>query len=90
MAEAPRDNNRIPTMLALLNTDGSTLTPVKANPTQHAISYSDGTTGSDLTGDDALRDNNRVHVLIAVSNADGTTPVPLYVDSNGQLLIKST
>lgn len=90
MANAPRDNNQIPVILGLLNTDGSTPTVVKANPTTHILDVSDGTTGSDLTGDNALRDDNRVTTLLAASSSDGSTPVPLYVNSSGQLLIDNT
>lgn len=76
-------------MMGLLNTDGTTPTAVQADPTTHLMAYNDGTTGSDLTGDNALRDDNRTPILMAVSEVDGVTPVPLYVDSNGQLLVDS-
>lgn len=88
MADAKRDNNYIPAILAVLDTDGSTLVRVKTS-TAHILRVSDGTTGSDLTGDTALRDNNRIVALMAVSEVDGTTPVPLYANSSGELLIDS-
>lgn len=90
MAEAKHDNNNITTMLGVLNTDGATPTNIKADPTTHILKSSDGTTGSDLGTDHAARDNNGVPVLMAVSSVDGSTTVPLYVDSSGNLLIKST
>lgn len=89
MANAPRDDNRIPVMMGLLSTDGSTPTPVRVDPTTHLMGYNDGTTGSDLTGDNAIRDDNRIVTLVAVSKTDGTTPVPLYVNASGQLLVDS-
>lgn len=90
MANIHDDNNKVPVLAGLLNTDGSTITEAKADPSTHLLQVSDGSTGSDLTGDDALRDDNRKFSALAVSSSDGTTPVPLYVNSSGQLLIKST
>lgn len=90
MANSKHDNNQVPTITGLLNTDGSTIKLISINPTNHIVDSSDGSTGSDLSGDNAPRDDNRHTTLIAVSSADGTTPVPLYVNASGQILIKST
>lgn len=90
MANASRDQNRVPVILAALNTNGTTPTAVLANPTSHVLKVSDGTTGSDNGVATAQRDQNRVHILMATSNADGKTPIELYVDSSGNLLIKTT
>lgn len=90
MTKAERDNNSVPTILAVLNTDGETITPIKADPNTNVLDISDGTSGSDAGQDNAERDPNMVPVLIATSSADGSTPVPLYADSDGKLLIKST
>ena len=90
MTEAKRDNNQIPTMTGVLNTDGTTITLIKANPTTHEMLVNDNTTGSDFGSDDAKRDNNYTPILLATSSSDGATPVPLYVDTNGNFLIKST
>lgn len=90
MAQAPRDENRIPALLGVLNSDGVTPTVVLVDPSTHALSVEDGTTGSSLGGTNAVRDQNRVPVLLAVSSADGVTPVPVYADSNGALLIDSS
>lgn len=91
MADAYRDGNRVPALIAVSDADGSTLVAIKADPTAHTLNVSDGTTGSDLSGDDALRDSNRITGLLAVSDADGETPVPVYADpSTGALLIDST
>jgi len=91
MAEAPRDNNRVPTILATSNVDGVTPLPIYVDPTTHFVQVDDGATGSDLSDDNADRDGNRVPVMLGVSNADGETTVPIYGDpANGNLLIKST
>lgn len=89
MANAKRDENRTPTLLATSNSDGST--PVLIKSTDHGIHVSDGTGGSDVGGDHALRDTNRVPVLIAVSSSDGVTPVAVYADpATGYLLVQDT
>lgn len=86
MANAPRDNNRVPVLLGTLNTDGLTVVPVKVNASTHGIKISNGTSGSDNGRGTAVRDDNRVPVLLGVSSADGTTPIEVYVDSSGNLL----
>jgi len=91
MANAKRDDNGVPTLIAASNSDGSTPVLVKASPTTHRLATADGSTGSDLSGDQAKRDDNGVPLLIAVSSADGLTPVPIYADpATGELLVKST
>jgi len=90
MAQAKRDNNFVTTMVGVLNTDGTTPTNVKINPTTHILDISDGTSGTDYGNEEAERDDNGVTTLIAVSSSDGTTPVPIYINSSGQLLTKST
>lgn len=91
MADAPRDSNYNPTLLAVSNSDGVTPIPLRVNPTTHRLLLSNGTIGSDLSGDNASRDNNYVPTLLGVSNSDGSTTAPLYADpSNGKLLVQST
>ncbi len=87
---AKRDDNRIPALLAALNTDGITPVNVEVNPTNHALKVLDGTTGTDHGTNIANRDDNRIPVLMGISSADGTTPIEIYADSSGNLLIKST
>lgn len=87
--EAKRDDNNIPTLLAGLESDGTTLVRVKANATTHALSVSDAQTGSDFGPDEAPRDQNFVPALMAVSDVDGVTPVVVYATSDGKLLINS-
>lgn len=77
-------------MLAMLNTDGTTIKNVVADPTAHTLDILDGTTGTDHGPTVSRHDNNHVPVGVAVSNADGKTPVVLYADSTGALLVQST
>lgn len=90
MANAGRDANGIPTKIGVLDTDGTTTTQLKVNPTTHETLASNGTLGSDLSGDNAARDANGVTAIMALSNVDGITPVPLYINASGEILVKST
>ncbi len=90
MANAAIDENSVPTLTAGLNTNGSTIVRVLANPTSHSLKINDGNTGSDHGPTNALRDENSRPVLLATSSADGVTPVVVYADSSGKLLIQST
>lgn len=90
MTTAGNDNNLVSSLIGVLNTDGETISLVKATAGTHILDIADGATGSDFGQDNAERDQNGEAVMLATSNADGTTPVPLYVDSSGCLLIKST
>ncbi len=89
MAQVPRDANQEEALLGVLNTNGLTPTPVKANPSTHGLKVSDGTTGSDNGPTNAVRDQNQVTSLVATSSVDGVTPVVVYADSSGNLLIDS-
>jgi hypothetical protein len=86
---AYKDENGVSTMIGVLNTDGKTITRIKANPTNHGLKYDDDTTGSDYGTPNAKHDENGVRCLMAVSSVDGS-PVALYINSEGQLLVKST
>lgn len=86
---AIRDQNRIPVILGVLNTDGVTLIAPRINPTSHSINVKDGQTGSDFGTSIAKRDGNRITNMMAVSSVDGVTPVALYTDSTYNLLINS-
>lgn len=90
MANAVRDDNNVPALIAALNTDGATSTRVYAHPTGHYLFVDDDTAGSDFTGDIDPRDGNLVPFAMAASEADGLTPVVLYVNSSGELLTDST
>jgi len=90
MTNAKRDDNNKPAILAVLNTDGTSVTPVEINPATHGLSVDNDTTGTDQGPARALRDENFGPTMLAVSDVDGVTPVALYVDSNGKLLIDET
>jgi len=90
MTNAKRDQNNIPTLLTILESDGTTIVPVKANlSSNNSLQVDDNTTGSDLGPDYALRDDNFIPVLMAVSSVDGSTPVPIYGTADGKILIDS-
>jgi len=88
--QTPRDENRITTIMGVLNTDGSTLESICIDPSTHLLHISAGTDGSDFGFHSARRDENMVPVAMAVSSTDGITPVSLYVDSLCALLIQSS
>lgn len=90
MSNANKDENSVSTLLGVLDTDGATIVPVKANPTSHRLKVSDGTSGSDNGPANALKDGNNVSSLIAVSSVDEKTPVVVYADADGKLLVQST
>lgn len=90
MSNAARDDNFVPTITAALNTNGTTVTRIKANSSTHALSVSDGSSGTDHGPTNDLRDENFVPCLLAVSSVDGVTPVVVYANSSNQLLIQST
>lgn len=89
MTNAKRDQNSVPAILGVLNTDGVTITPVKIDPSTHKLAVSDGISGSNHGTTNVKRDQNYRTALMAVST-DGVTPVALYVTSAGELLLKST
>jgi hypothetical protein len=88
--EAKRDQNNVPTILGVLNTNGETVMAVQANPATKSLAVNNNTTGTDNGPDHALRDENFVPTMLAISDADGETLVPLYVDADGKLLIDET
>lgn len=88
MAEAKKDNNGVPTITGVLNTDGATPTRIKADASTHALEVADGTTGSDAGKDLAARDGNAIPVLLATDASNNI--ISLFVNSSGQLLIQST
>ena len=90
MANASRDQNGVPTLLAVLNTDGQSVVPVGVVSASHTLFVTNGTTGTDNgPGDRAVRDENSVTTMIGVSSVDGVTPVAVYADADGNLLIDS-
>ena len=90
MAQASRDQNKVPALLCTSNQDGVTTLLAYADPTNGALLVEDGTGGSALSGAPAKRDQNKEPALTAVSSEDGITPIPVYInaDSN-RILINS-
>lgn len=90
MTDAKIDENGVRTILGTLQNDGVTPIRLKINPVTLTAQFSDGTTGIASTRINASRDGNNHPVLMGVSSADMKTPIPIAMDSNGNLLIKST
>lgn len=90
MTNASLDENGVHTLIAGLNTNGTTIVRVKVNTTNHALKVADGSSGTDHGPTNDLRDENSKTALMAVSSVDGVTPVVVYADSSGNLLIQST
>lgn len=83
------DSNSVATLIGVLNSNGTTISRLKANPGDHSLKVDDNTTGSDNGPNHALKDENGRSTLIAVSSIDGVTPVALYTDASGNLLVDS-
>lgn len=88
MAETKHDDNQVPVVMGVLNTDGATPKRIYADPSTHVMQVSDGSSGSDAGKDLAARDNGGNTTLIA-TDASGNL-INLYVDSSGNLLIKTS
>lgn len=89
MTSANHDGNHTPTLITVLNTNGTAIVKIKADASTHALAVSDGTTGSDHGPSTSLHDGNHTPILMATSSVDGKTPVAVYGDSSGNLLINS-
>lgn len=86
----PRDTNQVTVDAGVKQSDGITPSPLTAGASNHLLNVSDGTTGTDQTGNkSARRDDNSVTTMMAVSNDGLGVPVLLYVDNSGFLLVKS-
>lgn len=85
---AGKDQNNVSTIIGLLNTDGVTIQPINADPSNHGLKINDNTTGTDQ-GSHIARDENFVPVAFVKSSAGDGALVPLYVDSSNMLLINS-
>lgn len=86
MSNAGKDDNGVSTLIGVLNSDGTTVIPIKVN-SSNSLMVSAGSSGSDKGPSNAKRDENDVPTLIAVSSSDGRTPVVVYADSSGNLLV---
>ena len=90
MSNASKDENGVSSLITVLNTDGQTIVPVKANGSNNRLKVNIGNSGSDNGPANALKDGNFVSSLIAVSKTDGVTPVVVYADASGRLLVDET
>lgn len=88
MAQAPRDQNNIPSRLAVLNTDtvqGTNLVPVRINPISKGIKINTSDTISFTMRPVDPKDENYVNCWF-FEGADGLT-YPAVADSEGKLLV---
>lgn len=91
MAEAKRDQNHVPTMLATSSTDGTTTLPIYANPANNnGLSVDSTTVPTDKSDGIGDRDQNHVVAFMAVSAVDGVTPVEVYANPVGNKLYIQT
>lgn len=85
-----KDNNNVPVVLGMWNTNGTIALKISANATLHTMDVLDGTDGIDYGNNSAVKDDNGEPSLLALSNAGDNAIVPLYVNSSGELLIQSS
>lgn len=90
MGNAAIDSNSKATITGRLNTDGVTITRVRASPSTHAMEVDNQhNVGTDQGGTFAATDDNDRPALFAVSSAGDNALVSLYVSASGNLLIDS-
>lgn len=89
MSNAKHDENNRPAAICLDKTNGTTIIPVKANPTTHSLKVEDGVGGTDHgnNGGIAMLDENSVAVWAAESSDGSGNIVEIYGD--GGVLINS-
>ena len=81
MAQAARDQNRIPTLLGVSEDDAITPVAIWADPVTHQLSTEIVMDANDISDNtNARRDQNRITTLLGVSSEDGITPVVIYAD----------
>jgi hypothetical protein len=100
MANAKKDQNGVSTMIAALNTNGTSIVNVKINPSNHGVKVNDASTGTGFGRVVVLHDNNHVPTMAGVASTtvtvnginyiQGVTPVLIYADSSGSLLVDSS
>lgn len=82
MSNAGKDQNARPTIICASKTNGTTIVPITAVPSTHALSVLDGT-GQINNGNNngnAMLDENGVAVWIAKSSAGNGAIVEVYGD----------
>ena len=94
MVNAALDDNGRETITARLESDGSTIVRVCADPlNDNGLCVHNGTTGSDNGGNIAkIDENTRPHAsgFFAYSSTGDGTLVAIYATADGKLLIDST
>ena len=90
MSNAMHDQNNVPTLIAILDSDKKTISRVKANPIGQGLKINDATTANVLSFDAVPRDENSVPCMSVLSSAGDGSIVILQVNSSGELLVDST
>jgi len=87
MSQAKRDNNSIPTSLAV-DTDGNT-EPLRVDPATGRLLIEVAVVSStDPATPSGKRDNNQIPVSYAITDDASATPTPLIIDNrNGYLFV---
>lgn len=90
MANAAHDQNDRPTIICASNTDGVTIVPILANPSNHGIKVNDSASGSENGNNqgNAMLDENGVPVWVAESSTNDGSIIEVY-GSSGMVLINS-
>lgn len=82
------DVNSKQTILATLNTDGSSLTRIQVNPVNGGLTTTTNTMGSVTPQGRSLIDENGRNSWFGVSENDGKTEVAVQCNSSGTVLVK--
>lgn len=92
MAQAPRDQNRVPTLLCgVSSADGTTLIPITIDSVTGEVLIqveNSDAQGAVTNREIAYRDDNRVPVILGLSDDDGTTKVMPVCHPSGYLRIE--
>jgi|TARA_R100000789_G_C3003463_1_gene149475 hypothetical protein len=89
MTNVIRDNNHIPSILALSYVDGTTLVPIKIDSSNGGIEI-DISNNVSTAAMDAARDGNHVPTLMGVDSVSGN-PIPIFADpTTGSILVDIT
>lgn len=89
MAYAAKDQSGTNSLIGVLDSSGSLVIAVQANPSTHRLHVADTVPGANNGPTTSLKDGNFVSTLIGTSYVDGVTPVPIYCDVHGNLLVDS-
>ena len=90
MSNAKHDENNKPTAICASQDDGTTIVPITADPTSHAVRVSSVIhADSGNNGGNAMLDENSVPVFMALSSHGDGTLVEVYADPvTGAILIE--